>query len=443
MRKSELFDAYMSNSLSAEQTEELKKVLATEKGSEEFMHYVTESQLICDILDKKQAIINTDNKAKKNPFIPFIILAAAAALITLVILIATPSVTNPEITIDKKEKPSEGIPKIAPKTYMSNEIKALELVDGSIVQSKGFGEMTVFDRNKVSVKNGLFTFQVKPRKNEAAFKIQMSHGTIEVIGTAFDIVDSPERSSIKVTEGTVRFISNGKELILNAGDSASSDKSVLAKSVENLDDKIELLIDGEYTDDKKAFRDISGKKRTGWASWARGDDGAVKQVSSEDNHAIEFTNSGRLGIANFNLSGPLTLSSWVKPNGMKKLSQTILSNGDTSWRLAFFKETFKAHFAISGMSPEHVNSKQSLIPNKWSLITGVYNGSKLKIYINGVLDSEIAVSGSVGEYKGNVEVAGNHQQPNRIFEGTLDGVTVYSRALSDLEVLKLFDKGRP
>ena len=443
MRKSELFDAYMSDSLSITQAEELKKVLSTENGSKEFMQYVTESQLICDILEKKQALNKADEKAKKNPFIPIIILAAAAALITLVILISTPSDANPVVTVDEREKPTEKILKIVPKTYMSNEIKALELADGSIVQSKGFGEMTVFDRNKVSVKNGLFTFQVKPRTNEAPFKIQMSNGTIEVIGTAFDIVDSQERSSIKVSEGTVRFISNGKELILNAGDSASSDKSVLAKSKENLDDKLELLIDGEYTDDKKAFRDISGKKRTGWASWFRGDDGAVKQVKSEDNHAIEFTKSGRLGVANFNISGPLTLSSWVKPNGMKKHFQTILSNGDTSWRLAFFEETFKAHFAISGMSPEYVNSKQSLIPNKWSLITGVYTGSKLKVYINGVLDSEVTVSGSVGEYKGNVEVAGNHQKPNRIFEGTLDGVTAYSRALSDLEVLNLFQKGRP
>lgn len=441
MRKSELFDAYLSDSLTIEQAEELKKVLATENGSNEFMRYVTESQLLCEILMKKQEL-DRPEQAKKTFVIPIFIIAAAAALIAIIILLKTPAETSPETTVNKKN-PVEKVPEPIYKVYKSSEIKNLVLADGTNVHSQGDGELMIIDRNNVSVKNGLFTFQVKARIKEPPFRIQMSNGSIEVIGTAFDIIDSPQRSSIAVSEGTVRFLAKGKELILHAGDSASADRSALTKSEEKLNEKLELLIDGEYTADKKAFRDASPNNRTGWASWNRGDDGAVKQVLDENNHAIEFTKSGRLGVANFNINGKLTISSWLKPNGTQKHFQTILSNGDSSWRMSFFEDTFKAHFAITGLSPEYLNSKQSLSPKKWSLVTGVYDGSMLKLYINGVLDSEVSVTGTVGQYKGNVEVAGNYAQQNRIFEGTLDGVSVYSRALSDLEVLKLYQNGRP
>ena len=444
VRKSELFDAYLSETLTAEQTEELKKVLSTESGSKEFMHYMTESHLMCEILEKKSA--QSENTAevtkKKSPLIPFIISTAVAASIALFMLLKTPVESPSKVTIIEKGVKKE-ILLSERKIYKTAEINDLTLPDGSTVQSRGTGFLTVENPDKVSVENGLFSFAVKPTKGQAPFRIELSNGTIEVIGTAFDIIDSQEISSIRVTEGTVKFSFKGQELILTAGDSAAATKTSLAKTETNTAEKLELLIDGEYTDDKKAFRDISGKNRTGWASWTPGDEGSVKQVLEENNHAIEFTKSGRLGITNFKLNGALTLSSWLKPNGQKKHFQNIISNGGSSWRLTLFEETFRAHFAISGMTPEFINSEQSLTPNQWSLVTGVYDGNKFKMYINGVLDSEVTVSGSVGQYSSNVEVAGNHQQVNRNFEGALDGVQVYSRALSDLEILKLYQAGRP
>ena len=76
MRKSELFDAYLGDSLSAEQADQLKKVLATEAGSEEFMRHITETQIMCEILEKQQEIQKEKPvSAKPNKFIPFIIIS--------------------------------------------------------------------------------------------------------------------------------------------------------------------------------------------------------------------------------------------------------------------------------------------------------------------------------------------------------------------------------
>ena len=441
MRKSELFDAYLSDSLSPEQAEELKKVLATENGSKEFMRYMTESHLMCEILEKQDDIQKVEPPAKKTNIIPFIF-AAAAALLAIIFLVKAPGSTDSEITITEKEREKE-TPVTAVKIYQSKDIKNLVLEDGTSIQSEGNGQLTVVDKNNVKIEQGFFSFQVKPRPKQPPFRIQMSNGIIEVIGTAFDIVDSPEKSSIKVTEGTVKFIRNDDEIILKAGDSASADRENLVKTKTDLSEKLELFIDGEYTDDKRAFRDISAKKRTGWASWQPGDEGAVKQEIDNNNPAIAFTKTGRLGIDKFILNGPFTLSVWTKPNGMKKSFQTMLSNGNSSWRLSLNDETFNAHFAISGMSPEFVNSKRALVPNQWTLVTAVYDGSKLKLFINGVLDSEQNVQGTIQQYKGNIEVAGNSEEWARNFEGSIDGVQVFSRSLSDLEILSLFQQGRP
>ena len=121
----------------------------------------------------------------------------------------------------------------------------------------------------------------------------------------------------------------------------------------------------------------------------------------------------------------------------------MLSNGNSSWRMSLDKSSQKALFSINGMTPASLSSKTTVQPNTWQLITAVYDGGNLKLYINGLLDNFKPVTGTILQYKGNIEVGGNHEAWNRNFEGALDGVQVYSRDLSDLEILKLFQNGRP
>ena len=269
----------------------------------------------------------------------------------------------------------------------------------------------------------------------------MTHGKIQVIGTAFDILDTPERSSIKVTEGIVKFIKDDEELLLQAGDSAQADSSGLQKAVIATDNGLELFIDGKYTDDKAAFRDISGKDRTGWASWTPGDEGAVKQVVDGGNEAIAFTKSGRIGIKTFEINGPLTLSAWVKPSGKITANQAIISNGSSSWCLSMNENTLVPKFSINGS--DRVLAKTPLIAGNWRLVSAVYDGKLLKIYIDGVLVDTTEAGQSMGTYEGTIELAGNNENWNRNFEGRLDDMRIYSRALNDLEILKLFQDGRP
>lgn len=76
----------------------------------------------------------------------------------------------------------------------------------------------------------------------------------------------------------------------------------------------------------------------------------------------------------------------------------------------------------------------SVIPiNIWSHIAAAYDGSNLRIYINGVLSSTKAVSGSVQNNTNPLRIGGNVPY-GQFFEGSIDEVRLYNRALSAGEI---------
>ena len=74
--------------------------------------------------------------------------------------------------------------------------------------------------------------------------------------------------------------------------------------------------------------------------------------------------------------------------------------------------------------------------NAWTHVAATYNGSTMRLYVNGALDTGMAVTGSI-----------NANKPLRIgrgsepFKGMIDEVTVYSRALTEAEVQGMYTAG--
>lgn len=91
---------------------------------------------------------------------------------------------------------------------------------------------------------------------------------------------------------------------------------------------------------------------------------------------------------------------------------------------------------ISGTSKDAV-ARGNYAGGQWYFLTSVYDGQKNKIYINGVYDSSVAISGSInytslGLYFGYNSVGG------QLYKGLMDDVTIYNRALTDCEIRKLY-----
>ncbi|MGQ3685877.1 MAG: LamG domain-containing protein, partial [Candidatus Loosdrechtia sp.] len=79
--------------------------------------------------------------------------------------------------------------------------------------------------------------------------------------------------------------------------------------------------------------------------------------------------------------------------------------------------------------------------NAWHHLVGVYNGSTLKLYVNGTEVNSIAASGSLDTSTYPLRIGTRAVDPvNRYFKGSIDEVRVYNRALSEQEVQSLYGK---
>jgi hypothetical protein len=160
--------------------------------------------------------------------------------------------------------------------------------------------------------------------------------------------------------------------------------------------------------------------------------------------------------SNQNSPNSLSTEAWVYPTSFNGLPTIIAKwdavNGNPQRSHSLHLDpTGKVQFHLSPNGDEigpigTVISSSSLALNTWSHVAGVYNGSSVKIYINGVLQGEVAYSQgvfaattdlSIGGVVGGVP-SGQFIAP---FSGLIDEAQVINRALSQAEIQAVVNAG--
>src|SRR3989344_5317802 len=85
---------------------------------------------------------------------------------------------------------------------------------------------------------------------------------------------------------------------------------------------------------------------------------------------------------------------------------------------------------------KNVMSTGSAITNQWVHLAGVYDGSNLKLYINGVLNNSASASG-MPYNSGSAMYIGSDSGTRGTVNGKLDEIKIYNRVLSDTEIAQL------
>ena len=75
--------------------------------------------------------------------------------------------------------------------------------------------------------------------------------------------------------------------------------------------------------------------------------------------------------------------------------------------------------------------------NKWHFLVGVYDGSVMKLYIDGVLDNSYSISKTIRTTTNNAFIG--TWGTSDWFNGTIDEVLIYNRALSDDEIKAIYN----
>lgn len=184
--------------------------------------------------------------------------------------------------------------------------------------------------------------------------------------------------------------------------------------------------------------DSSGKGNTGTiygATWTDGKFGKALSFDGVDDY-IDMSDPLSLDVVE-----NITLEAWVNATSVPVQSVAIINKGWFVWGggyALYINPQGRVCFGVgdSLISPD-ICSSQLLPLNRFVHVAGVSNGTALKIYINGNLDTMILIELSVAQNNYNLTV-GAYQITSTsftgFFRGVIDEVRIYNRTLSIKEI---------
>ena len=148
----------------------------------------------------------------------------------------------------------------------------------------------------------------------------------------------------------------------------------------------------------------------------------------------------------FSITNQITVSAWIKINAFDKNYQTIISKGDTSWRLQRNAGTDTLEFGCMGLPiPNNswggIYGKINVNDEQWHHAAGTYDGSRICLYVDGALDVSVDVIGTIRANDHEVYIGENVEKPGRFWNGLIDDVRVYNYALSTDEIAAIASSG--
>ncbi|HLF65153.1 MAG TPA: LamG-like jellyroll fold domain-containing protein, partial [Saprospiraceae bacterium] len=138
-----------------------------------------------------------------------------------------------------------------------------------------------------------------------------------------------------------------------------------------------------------------------------------------------------------------TISFWVNPNSFPGSGEVyILSNGgwQERWKISLpnhGKPVFTTH--SGGACCSDMDSGTPLEIGIWTHVVMTHDGVNDVIYFNGVQVNTKAVAGALDKTKYPLGIGWDPIDKGGFFDGSLDDVQIYNRALTDNEVLGLYN----
>lgn len=196
----------------------------------------------------------------------------------------------------------------------------------------------------------------------------------------------------------------------------------------------------------------AGSSATPFVNGTRSDTQAILDMTGRNtitaNSLTYFTNNvfSFDGTNNFITAGPdtniisgnqISVEAWVRTN-VNGVYKKIFTNGSAvGVYLSLGPAPNNIYFGVvtSGTSA-FTGSATSLSTTSYSHLVGTYNGSAVSLYLNGTLLSSTAASGTIST--GATTYISGYPSGGERWDGAIDAIKVYNRALSASEVTQNF-----
>ncbi|MHC4148426.1 MAG: LamG-like jellyroll fold domain-containing protein [Planctomycetota bacterium] len=173
--------------------------------------------------------------------------------------------------------------------------------------------------------------------------------------------------------------------------------------------------------------------------------GKVGRAYSFDgvNDRVEVPHSPSLNV------NKVTLSAWIYVNSYKNdqritSKETGVRSRDSIYALLLSgKRDKKLQFrlALKGIKKgKRLTSKSTIPLNEWTHVAATFNGKYVRLYINGALNKKARWSESIRQLRRNSNPVyiGDSQFYNRHFDGKIDDVRIYNKALGAAKIAELY-----
>ncbi len=142
----------------------------------------------------------------------------------------------------------------------------------------------------------------------------------------------------------------------------------------------------------------------------------------------------------------ITISAWFKPDilGVNRTIATTEPGSGSLNGIGIRQRSNNKMGVFLGASGNATGlfSTSSLKVNQWTHLTATYDGTNLKLYVNGVLEGQ-TTSTRVVNSTSSLRFGWFSSILDEDFDGRIDDVKLYSRALSDDDALRLFNSAQP
>jgi PKD repeat protein len=179
--------------------------------------------------------------------------------------------------------------------------------------------------------------------------------------------------------------------------------------------------------------DLSGRSNTGTIS------GATWVAIGRFGKALSFNGTSSWVTVNdapsLDLTTGMTLEAWVYPQGSLAGWRSIVMKeqpGTDVYYIESLDGKAVGDVYVAG-STHHIYAATAMPLNVWTHLATTYDGANLRLYANGVQVASQALTGIIQTSTSPLRIGGNSMW-GEYFQGLIDEVRVYNRALSPTEI---------
>jgi hypothetical protein len=151
----------------------------------------------------------------------------------------------------------------------------------------------------------------------------------------------------------------------------------------------------------------------------------------------------------FDLEDAVSIAAWVKVRASNRTWQSIVTKGDSAWRLHYNRLTGALGLSCAGPNTQEgrdfwlgAAANILITDGRWHHIVGVYDRNEFSLHVDGVPDAHHAAFDRLGTNGYPVYIGENSERQGSYWHGWIDDVRIYNRALSAEEVARLYEDTR-